>query len=98
MAAIHSSTMVKSVCGMPLQGIMEQGVQSNQTNPSHILRSSLLSSFNLITIVLLALLNILCLLLLVNIHPKMTSSGSKNALPKLSIAVCVWLLVGTAMH
>jgi len=29
MAAIHSSMMVKSVCGMPLQGIMEQGVQSN---------------------------------------------------------------------
>jgi hypothetical protein len=38
------------------------------------------------TIVLLILLNILCLLLLVNIHPNITSIGSKKALPKLSIA------------
>jgi len=37
------------------------------------------------TIVLLALLNNLCLLSFVNIHPAITSSGSKNDLPKLSI-------------
>src|SRR5918999_854633 len=42
--------------------------------------------FNLITIVLLNLLNILCLLLLVNINPRITSIGSKKDLPKLSIA------------
>ena len=42
--------------------------------------------FNLTTMVLLILLNILCVLLLVNIHPKITSIGRRNDFPKLSIA------------
>ena len=41
---------------------------------------------NLITIVPLNLLNILCLLLFVKSHPKITSIGSRNDLPKLSSA------------
>ena len=49
------------------------------------LESSLARGLNLMTIVLLALLNNLCLLSFVNIHPTITSSGSKNDLPKLSI-------------
>ena len=36
----------------------------------------------LITIVLLALLNILCRFSLVNIHPRITSNGSRKAFPK----------------
>ncbi len=53
---------------------------------------------NLITSVLPILPNILRLLLLVKIHPNITSIGSKKALPRLSIAAVLTLILFKKFH